>query len=81
MAVGKDNEEIVKARIDKRDYRRIVLGNSLQALLISDPDTDKVNFSPISVFFHFDSATLYIARVETMISMLSLSDFDFFGVF
>ncbi|CAK8543240.1 unnamed protein product [Lathyrus sativus] len=41
MAVGKDNTEIAKARIDKRDYRRIVLRNSLQALLISDPDTDK----------------------------------------
>ncbi|KAL2320760.1 hypothetical protein Fmac_029729 [Flemingia macrophylla] len=41
MAVGKDDVEIVKARIDKRDYRRVVLGNSLQVLLISDPDTDK----------------------------------------
>ncbi|XP_027350190.1 insulin-degrading enzyme-like 1, peroxisomal isoform X3 [Abrus precatorius] len=41
MAVGKEDVEIVKARIDKRDYRRIVLSNSLQVLLISDPDTDK----------------------------------------
>lgn len=41
MAVGNENAEIVKARIDKRDYRRIVLRNSLQALLITDPDTDK----------------------------------------
>ncbi|KAL5556247.1 hypothetical protein UlMin_038483 [Ulmus minor] len=42
MAVGKGEvEEIVKARTDKRDYRRIVLSNSLEVLLISDPDTDK----------------------------------------
>ncbi|KAL2320761.1 hypothetical protein Fmac_029730 [Flemingia macrophylla] len=41
MAVGNDDVEIVKARIDKRDYRRVVHGNSLQVLLISDPDTDK----------------------------------------
>ncbi|CAN6586428.1 unnamed protein product [Malus baccata var. baccata] len=42
MAVGKEVvEEIVKARTDKREYRRIVLPNSLEALLISDPDTDK----------------------------------------
>ncbi|KAK9921921.1 hypothetical protein M0R45_030414 [Rubus argutus] len=39
MAVGK--EEILKARTDKREYRRIVLPNSLQVLLISDPETDK----------------------------------------
>ncbi len=43
MAVGKreEVEEIVKARTDKREYRRILLNNSLQALLISDADTDK----------------------------------------
>ncbi|XP_059309269.1 insulin-degrading enzyme-like 1, peroxisomal isoform X2 [Lycium ferocissimum] len=45
MAVGKNEEnmgvEIVKPRIDKRDYRRIVLQNNLQILLISDPETDK----------------------------------------
>jgi insulysin len=43
MAVGKreEVEEIFKARTDKREYRRIFLKNSLQALLISDPDTDK----------------------------------------
>ncbi|WRX24860.1 Peptidase M16 [Theobroma cacao] len=35
------DEEIVKPRTDKREYRRIVLGNSLQVLLICDPDTDK----------------------------------------
>ncbi|XP_014495754.1 insulin-degrading enzyme-like 1, peroxisomal [Vigna radiata var. radiata] len=40
MAV-KDDVEIFKARIDKRDYRRVVLSNSLQVLLISDPVTDK----------------------------------------
>ncbi|KAK2976885.1 hypothetical protein RJ640_010808 [Escallonia rubra] len=43
MAVGveKESVEIIKPRNDKREYRRIVLQNSLQALLISDPDTDK----------------------------------------
>nr|XP_027070779.1 insulin-degrading enzyme-like 1, peroxisomal isoform X1 [Coffea arabica] len=33
--------EIVKARSDKREYRRIILKNSLTVLLISDPETDK----------------------------------------
>ncbi|XP_020881483.1 insulin-degrading enzyme-like 2 isoform X2 [Arabidopsis lyrata subsp. lyrata] len=33
--------EILKPRTDKRDYRRIVLKNSLEVLLISDPETDK----------------------------------------
>lgn len=41
MAVGIEDVEIVKPRTDKREYRRIVLRNSLQVLLISDPDTDK----------------------------------------
>lgn len=46
MGVGTEEEvvvEIVKPRIDKREYKRIVLQNSLQVLLISDPDTDKVS--------------------------------------
>lgn len=33
---------IVKPRTDTREYRRIVLPNSLEALLISDPEADKV---------------------------------------
>ncbi|GLT96209.1 hypothetical protein SLE2022_138520 [Rubroshorea leprosula] len=41
MAVCKDDVEILKPRTDKREYRRIVLKNSLQVLLISDPETDK----------------------------------------
>ncbi|KAF3442699.1 hypothetical protein FNV43_RR16616 [Rhamnella rubrinervis] len=43
MAVGKEEvqHEIVKARTDKREYRRIVLRNSLEVLIVSDPDTDK----------------------------------------
>ncbi|XP_022766679.1 insulin-degrading enzyme-like 1, peroxisomal isoform X2 [Durio zibethinus] len=43
MANGIENDEvvIVKPRTDERKYRRIVLGNSLQVLLVSDPDTDK----------------------------------------
>ena len=34
--------EILKPRNDKREYRRLVLDNSLQVLIISDPQTDKV---------------------------------------
>ncbi|KAL0720420.1 hypothetical protein Bca4012_035019 [Brassica carinata] len=47
MAVEKSNTttvdgvEILKPRTDNREYRKIVLKNSLQVLLISDPDTDK----------------------------------------
>nr|CAB3458371.1 unnamed protein product [Digitaria exilis] len=33
--------EITKPRNDKRGYRRVVLPNALECLLISDPDTDK----------------------------------------
>lgn len=32
---------IVKPRTDTREYKRIVLSNSLEVLLISDPETDK----------------------------------------
>ncbi|KAL1225571.1 Insulin-degrading enzyme-like 2 [Cardamine amara subsp. amara] len=49
MAVGTESakatvdegNEILKPRTDKREYRRIVLKNSLVVLLISDPETDK----------------------------------------
>ncbi|KAL0339659.1 UNVERIFIED_CONTAM: Insulin-degrading enzyme-like 1, peroxisomal, partial [Sesamum radiatum] len=43
MAVGgiTDEVQIIKPRNDKRNYRRIVLQNNLQVLLISDPETDK----------------------------------------
>jgi insulysin len=41
MAVEKSEVEIVKPRNDKREYRRVVLPNSLEVCLISDPDTDK----------------------------------------
>jgi hypothetical protein len=34
--------EITKPRNDKRGYRRVVLTNALECLLVSDPDTDKV---------------------------------------
>lgn len=46
MAVGMEGVEILKPRTDKREYRTIVLHNSLQVLLISDPDTDKVSLCP-----------------------------------
>ncbi|KAG6411482.1 hypothetical protein SASPL_129565 [Salvia splendens] len=43
MALGvmKPEDEIIKPRNDKREYRRIVLKNNLQVLLISDAETDK----------------------------------------
>ncbi|GLT96012.1 hypothetical protein SLE2022_136620 [Rubroshorea leprosula] len=41
MVVCKDDIEILKPRTDNRQYQRIVLKNSLQVLLISDPETDK----------------------------------------
>ena len=34
--------EVTKARNDKRGYRRVVLPNALECLLIGDPDTDNV---------------------------------------
>lgn len=52
MAVGQEEVEIVKPRTDKRLYRRIVLKNALEVLLISDPETDKV-VSFASNLFHF----------------------------
>ena len=45
--------KIMKPLSDKREYRRIVLENSLQVLLISDPETDKVlQFASISFNSH-----------------------------
>ncbi|THU45479.1 hypothetical protein C4D60_Mb02t18360 [Musa balbisiana] len=41
MALGGSEVEILKPRCDKREYRRIVLPNCLEVLLISDPETDK----------------------------------------
>ncbi|KAH7661783.1 insulysin protein [Dioscorea alata] len=41
MAVISPETMILKPRKDKREYRRIVLPNSLEVLLISDPETDK----------------------------------------
>lgn len=42
MRAAEEVVEILKPRTDKRRYRRLILPNSLEALLISDPDTDKV---------------------------------------
>lgn len=52
MAVGDKEGEIVKPRTDKRQYRRVVLRNSLEVLLISDPATDKVIFSVFCFLFN-----------------------------
>ncbi|KAG7561203.1 Metalloenzyme LuxS/M16 peptidase-like [Arabidopsis thaliana x Arabidopsis arenosa] len=40
-ATADGSDTILKARTDKREYRRIILKNSLEVLLISDPETDK----------------------------------------
>lgn len=42
-----DATDVLKPRTDKRDYRCVGLGNALQALIISDPETDKVRQSGI----------------------------------
>ena len=58
MAVGMEGVEILKPRTDKREYRSIVLDNSLQVLLISDPDTDKVlSLFDLILFTSFNSTT------------------------
>ncbi|KAL8494275.1 hypothetical protein ACS0TY_025173 [Phlomoides rotata] len=41
LGVRKEEEEIIKPRNDKREYRMIVLQNNLHVLLISDADTNK----------------------------------------
>ena len=43
----------MKPRTDTREYRRIVIRNSLEVLLISDPDTDKVTLSILDGFSCF----------------------------
>uniref|UniRef100_A0ACD5UZH7 Uncharacterized protein n=1 Tax=Avena sativa TaxID=4498 RepID=A0ACD5UZH7_AVESA len=40
-AIANVKVEVTKPRNDKRGYRRVVLPNALECLLISDPDTDK----------------------------------------
>ncbi|KAL5197066.1 hypothetical protein ABZP36_000578 [Zizania latifolia] len=40
-AAPKGDVEITKPRNDRRGYRRVVLPNALECLLVSDPDTDK----------------------------------------
>lgn len=61
--------EIMKPRSDKRDYRRIVLDNSLQVLLISDPETDKVLYFIIIIF-------LYVCLFVSEIQLVFLSYVD-----
>ncbi|XP_037484473.1 insulin-degrading enzyme-like 1, peroxisomal [Triticum dicoccoides] len=41
LATAKGEVEVTKPRNDRRGYRRVVLPNALECLLISDPDTDK----------------------------------------
>uniref|UniRef100_A0ACD5WJT1 Uncharacterized protein n=1 Tax=Avena sativa TaxID=4498 RepID=A0ACD5WJT1_AVESA len=40
-AAASGNVEFIRARSDKREYRRVVLPNALECLLISDAETDK----------------------------------------
>lgn len=48
-APAESNVEFIRARSDKREYRRVVLPNALECLLISDSETDKVSPSPIAL--------------------------------
>ncbi|KAG0597423.1 hypothetical protein M758_UG337100 [Ceratodon purpureus] len=41
MVSGGGEGAIVKPRNDDREYKRVVLANGLQVLLVTDPDTDK----------------------------------------
>jgi hypothetical protein len=68
MAVGKEEVEIVKARTDKREYRRIVLKNSLKVLLISDPDTDKA----IQSFDKFEFRFNFLSNLFALIAIFGL---------
>ncbi len=68
MAVGKEEVEIVKARTDKREYRRIVLKNSLKVLLISDPDTDKAIQSFVKFEFRFN----FLSNLFALIAIFGL---------
>jgi len=52
--------EILKPRTDKREYRRIVLKNSLEVLLISDPETDKVKLDCCFNFAVKEELKIYI---------------------
>jgi hypothetical protein len=68
MAVGKEEAEIVKARTDSREYRRIVLKNSLEVLLISDPDTDKA----IQYLFKFEFRYNFLSNLIALIAIFGL---------
>lgn len=74
-----ESAEILKPRNDKREYRRIVLDNSLQVLLISDPETDKV--SPVFSFlwwcFFLLLLLLLLTPFENEWYLLLLLDFVF----
>lgn len=59
--------EIMKPRSDKRDYRRIVLDNSLQVLLISDPETDKVLYFIIIILLY---VCLFLKSNQFFLAML-----------
>ncbi|KAF7149001.1 hypothetical protein RHSIM_Rhsim03G0023500 [Rhododendron simsii] len=61
--------EIVKARTDKREYSRIVLKNSLEVLLISDPKTNKLaDITPgtvMDLMLHFQAMVVVLFLLHT----------------
>lgn len=57
-------DEIVKARNDDREYRRIVLKNSLEVLLIGDPDTDKASHCLNAQHFVNSLNTIFICLIS-----------------
>jgi hypothetical protein len=65
MAVEKSEVEIVKPRNDKREYRRVLLPNSMEVCLISDPDTDKVSsLSPSRYFWFLTLIGIFFDEIE-----------------
>jgi hypothetical protein len=58
-AAAEGDAEITRPRNDKRGYRRVVLPNALECLLVSDPDTDKAAASMnVSVGYFCDPERL-----------------------
>ena len=59
------NVEFIRARSDEREYRRVVLANALEVLVISDPDTDKVRPRPPF------ACSAPLSRSAAMVTLLS----------
>lgn len=81
-----DATDVLKPRTDTRDYRCVGLGNALQALIISDPETDKVashHLIGTCSQFHFEIRLLFekmmtpLSAFVSLLSRFGLSDRPF----